>query len=67
MVLSDIIERMRGEDLDMPSLRLTATPAQRVWKLDRRACEQLLRRLIEDRVLGRGGERPLVPNQVGPR
>lgn len=56
MVLSDIVERMRGEGLDVPGLRLTGTHARRLWNLDRRACQQLLHRLVEDRLVSRPDE-----------
>ncbi len=51
MVLADLIERIRGGHLDMPDLQLTAPGTRRLWDLDRRASDELLRRLIEDRVL----------------
>ena len=60
MVLSDLIERIRGEGLDTPGVRLDAPQARRLWDLDRRASGQLLRHLIEDRVLP-GGEQGAQP------
>jgi hypothetical protein len=40
--LEDICRRIRGEYIEMPGLRLTVTQAQRLWGLDRTACETVL-------------------------
>jgi hypothetical protein len=36
------LARVRGEYLEMPGLSLTQVQAQRLWGLDRDACETLL-------------------------
>lgn len=47
------LRRIRGEYLEMPGLRLTALQAQRLWNLDRAACDALLGALVEARFLRR--------------
>ena len=42
-----ILERVRGEFNEMPGLRLTPEQAARLWNLDRRACAEVLRRLVD--------------------
>lgn len=51
MVLSDLVERIRGEDLESPGLRLTPPQAARMWNLHPRACDLLLQHLTEDGLL----------------
>jgi len=53
-----LLQRIRGEYLEMPGLRLTTAQAQRLWTLDQRQCERLFNQLIEDRFLWRtaGGD-----------
>ena len=43
----DICRRIRGEYTEMPGLRLTVTQAQRLWGLDRTACETVLSALVD--------------------
>ena len=45
--LEDICRRIRGEYIEMPGLRLTVTQAQRLWGLDRTACETVLGALVD--------------------
>jgi hypothetical protein len=51
VVQEDVLRRARAEYLEMPGLRLTRAQAQRLWGLDSRTCEQLLRSLTETRFL----------------
>jgi hypothetical protein len=51
VVQDDVLRRARAEYLEMPGLRLTRAQAQRLWGLDSRTCEQLLRALTEARFL----------------
>jgi hypothetical protein len=44
--IQSILERVRGEFNEMPGLRLTPEQAARLWNLDRRACGEVLRRLV---------------------
>src|SRR5687767_3545790 len=40
-----MLNRVRGEFLEMPGLRLRVDQAQRLWGLDRPTCEELLKSL----------------------
>lgn len=51
--LDDVLRRVQGEYIEMPGLRLTPAQAQRLWGLDRAACDTLLGRLVEDKFLFR--------------
>jgi DNA-binding IclR family transcriptional regulator len=42
-----IIQRVRGEYLEMPGLSLTEQQAQRLWHLEPDACRALLKALVE--------------------
>lgn len=48
-----IVERVRGEFLEMPGLRLTVPQAARLWRLDVPACEEVLDVLIKASFLRR--------------
>lgn len=47
------LTRVRGEYLEMPGLSLTQPQAQRLWGLERDACEALLEALRESGFLRR--------------
>lgn len=49
----DILLRVRGEYIEMPGLRLTSAQAQRLWGLDRVACDALLGALVDSKFLSR--------------
>jgi hypothetical protein len=51
--LADVLRRVQGEYIEMPGLRLTPAQAQRLWGLDRAACDTLLGKLVEDKFLFR--------------
>jgi len=51
--LDDVLRRVQGEFLEMPGLRLTAAQAQRLWGLDRAACDTLLGALVDAKFLFR--------------
>jgi hypothetical protein len=44
--LQNVIERVRGEFNEMPGLRLTPEQAARLWGLDPKSCNQVLRSLV---------------------
>jgi hypothetical protein len=46
-----LIQRIRGEYLEMPGLQLTDRQASRLWGLDTRTCQTLLRALVGSRFL----------------
>ena len=49
----DVLRRVRGEYIEMPGLRLTTAQAQRLWGLDRAACDALLGALVDAKFLFR--------------
>ncbi len=51
MRIEDVLQRIQGEYVEMPGLRLTAAQAQRLWGLERDACAALLEDLVSARFL----------------
>ena len=51
MRIDDVLQRIQGEFVEMPGLRLTAAQAQRLWGLERDVCGALLRELVDARFL----------------
>ena len=49
----DVLRRVRGEYIEMPGLRLTTAQAQRLWGLDRAACDALLGALVDAKFLSK--------------
>ena len=49
--LDDVLRRVQGEYIEMPGLRLTLAQAQRLWGLDRNACDALLGALVDAKFL----------------
>lgn len=49
--LDEVIRRVQGEYIEMPGLRLTTAQAQRLWGLDRTACDTLLSALVDAKFL----------------
>ena len=47
MRIDDVLQRIQGEYIEMPGLRLTPAQAQRLWGLDRQVCDQLLQALVQ--------------------
>lgn len=43
----DLLDRIRGEYLALPGLRLTPPQARRLWGLDEQQCAELLNRLVD--------------------
>ena len=50
---AQLLDRIRGECLEMPGLKLTLPQAQRLWHLRERECEGLLGALIHAKFLSR--------------
>jgi hypothetical protein len=50
-----LLQRVYGEFLEMPGLRLTCRQAQRLWGLDESACLELLEFLVDSKFLCRPG------------
>jgi len=53
---TSLLNRVRGEFIEMPGLRLRVEQAQRLWNLDRTSCEVLLRSLVEAKFLRRDAD-----------
>lgn len=51
MRIDEVLQRIQGEFVEMPGLRLTAAQAQRLWGLDRDACVALLGALVDAKFL----------------
>jgi hypothetical protein len=51
--VQEVVERIRGEFLEMPGLRLTLAQAGRMWRLDEGACEAVLVALVDSRFLAK--------------
>jgi hypothetical protein len=64
--IHDILERIQGEYLELPGLRLTQSQAQRLWHLDRGVCDALLMALVDARFLSRTRDGAFVRRQVEP-
>ena len=51
MRIDDVLQRIQGEFVEMPGLRLTAAQAQRLWGLERDLCRSLLSSLVDAKFL----------------
>lgn len=52
--VSDVmLQRIYGEFIEMPGMRLTLSQAQRLWGLDERTCQVLLEYLVDMKFLCR--------------
>ncbi len=51
MRMDEVLQRIQGEFIEMPGLRLTAAQAQRLWGLERDVCDALLGALVDERFL----------------
>ena len=49
----EVLQRVQGEFLEMPGLRLTEAQARRLWGLDRDSCAALLCALVDANFLFR--------------
>jgi len=49
----DVLQRVKGEFLEMPGLRLTEPQARRLWGLDAESCRALLGALVDANFLFR--------------
>ena len=61
----DVIRRVQGEYIEMPGLRLTTAQAQRLWGLDRAACDALLGALVDAKFLFRTRDGAFVRSDYG--
>lgn len=63
--LDDVLRRVKGEYIEMPGLRLTPAQAQRLWGLDRAACDTLLGALVDAKFLFRTRDGAFVRSDQG--
>ena len=61
-----IVQRICGEFLEMPGLRLTLSQAQRLWGLDERTCQVLLDYLVDAKFLCRSSHGNYCRSSDGP-
>ena len=61
-----MVERVRGEYLEMPGLSLTERQAQRLWHIEADACHRLLAALVESGFLRQTSHGGYVRADVGP-
>jgi hypothetical protein len=51
MRIDEVLQRIQGEFVEMPGLRLTVAQAQRLWGLERDICDSLLAALVDAKFL----------------
>lgn len=51
MRMDEMLQRIQGEFVEMPGLRLTPAQAQRLWGLERDTCNALLGALVDAKFL----------------
>jgi hypothetical protein len=51
MRIDEVLQRIQGEFVEMPGLRLTPAQAQRLWGLERGVCDALLGALVDAKFL----------------
>ncbi len=51
MRMDEVLQRIQGEYVEMPGLRLTTAQAQRLWGLERDVCDALLGALVDAKFL----------------
>lgn len=51
MRIDEVLQRIQGEFIEMPGLRLTTAQAQRLWGLERDVCDALLGALVDAKFL----------------
>ena len=51
MRIDDVLQRIQGEFVEMPGLRLTPAQARRLWGLERDVCDALLGALVDAKFL----------------
>lgn len=54
--IREMVERIQGEFLELPELRLTRAQAQRLWHLDQTLCEALLAAMVDAHFLCRASD-----------
>jgi hypothetical protein len=71
MHIEDVLQRIQGEFIEMPGLRLTPAQARRLWGLEREVCDQLLQALVSAEFLSQTRDGSFVrtdgPIRMAPR
>jgi hypothetical protein len=62
--IQDILQRIRGEFLEMPGMRLTLRQAQRLWRLDESVCDAILGALVDAQFLARTRDGSFIRHDV---
>ena len=74
MRIDDVLQRIQGEFVEMPGLRLTSAQARRLWGLERDVCDALLGALVDAKFLAQTrdgafvrmeGARPAIVSNTG--
>ncbi|MEO8522295.1 MAG: hypothetical protein ABI603_13080 [Acidobacteriota bacterium] len=66
MRIEQMLQRIQGEFVEMPGLRLTAPQARRLWGLDQEVCGGLLRALVDAGFLLQTRDGAYVRNEGSP-
>ena len=53
MRIDEVLQRIQGEFVEMPGLRVTAAQARRLWGLEGDVCDALLEALVDAKFLAR--------------
>jgi hypothetical protein len=65
MRMDEVLQRIQGEYVEMPGLRLTVAQAQRLWGLDRDVCNALLGALVDTKFLAQTRDGAYVRTEGG--
>lgn len=65
MRVDEVLQRIQGEYLEMPGLRLTTAQAQRLWGLERDVCAAMLAALVDTKFLCRTRDGAYVRHEGG--
>ena len=63
MRIDEVLQRIQGEYVEMPGLRLTPAQARRLWGLESDVCTALLGSLVDARFLVKTGDGAFVRSQ----
>ncbi len=61
--IGELLDRIQGEFLELPGLRLTESQARRLWDLDWTTCDALLEALVDVRFLQRAPDGTFVKRE----
>ncbi len=61
--ITELLDRIQGEYLELPGLRLTEAQARRLWQIDRTTCGALFEALVDVRFLRRAPDGTFVRSE----